>query len=554
MSCSSLFDPAGNHLQRTARFAVACVCVFAPLFLFANDCNTGGQAGVLRALSATTLGKAGIDIGAVCKYSTDDDYVTGPSGTGEVVNLSNGMSVSRTAPQLLSGNIFAAFGLNRFWDFSVDFPVYQDLSGWGVSRAGMGDVEFATKLAYPFALPNAFLSQAYYLNVMVPTGDKQCGFFPRQTYYIRSDANSSGVDAFSTGAVFYNPMLLWTFDFSRLSPMLQLWFHINFGGVIAKEKSGSAVTAALALEYAPSTVITLFVELSGESRVKYYTESFSTDSFDKDPLRFSPGFRLNLPKGLYCVLSGDAGLSDRRPQYRAKWNSGGYGYSTKALPAWSGQFCLGWSHVRKKAIAGTVGPAPKSAAVAARPDTVITSAPQPMTSADNFPDRYAPRDKDQDGVPDSIDKCPEAAGPASNGGCPSPITAASSAASTFPVPVAQEPLRKPLVLGAIHFETGESALSESSLAILAEVAESLNEWPEATVEIQGYSDQMGAEGTNLRLSQLRAQSVLAYLITKGVSSARLRAVGYGSVRPVATNKSAAGRRKNRRVELHRVDE
>jgi len=157
--------------------------------------------------------------------------------------------------------------------------------------------------------------------------------------------------------------------------------------------------------------------------------------------------------------------------------------------------------------------------------------------------RGCPSDADADGVADQLDRCPGTArGVAVDAaGCPARDTAA-----------ALLPMRGPVVLRGVNFETGSSALTPGSFGSLDGVAAALQAHPDIRVEIAGYTDDAGAPGTNLRLSQLRAEAVRAYLVSRGVGAGRLTARGYGSANPVASNSSAAGRAQNRRVELHRL--
>ena len=71
----------------------------------------------------------------------------------------------------------------------------------------------------------------------------------------------------------------------------------------------------------------------------------------------------------------------------------------------------------------------------------------------------------------------------------------------------------------------------------------------AKVEIAGHADSVGSEDYNLNLSQQRADEVKKYLVNKGVSSARLNAIGYGETQPVADNATPEGRKQNRRVDF-----
>ncbi|MDV7400154.1 OmpA family protein, partial [Arthrospira platensis SPKY1] len=80
------------------------------------------------------------------------------------------------------------------------------------------------------------------------------------------------------------------------------------------------------------------------------------------------------------------------------------------------------------------------------------------------------------------------------------------------------------------------------------VADFLNSYQDVTVEIEGHTDAQGAEAYNQTLSQRRADSVKKALVTRyGIAAERVKAIGYGESRPVASNDTAAGRAENRRV-------
>jgi len=103
--------------------------------------------------------------------------------------------------------------------------------------------------------------------------------------------------------------------------------------------------------------------------------------------------------------------------------------------------------------------------------------------------------------------------------------------------------------GKVLFDTGSSKLQPGAKAALDQVAEVLKEYPDYRVRIEGHTDSTGDALTNNTLSQARAESVLNYLYQKGVPFDSLTAVGIGSSRPVATNKTPEGRQLNRRVEI-----
>ena len=106
-----------------------------------------------------------------------------------------------------------------------------------------------------------------------------------------------------------------------------------------------------------------------------------------------------------------------------------------------------------------------------------------------------------------------------------------------------------LTLGDTLFATGKSELKSGATANLDRLTSFLNEYPNRTAAIEGFTDSMGSDEMNQSLSQRRADAVKGYLVGRGVDSARLSASGRGENSPVADNESAAGRQQNRRVEV-----
>ena len=144
-------------------------------------------------------------------------------------------------------------------------------------------------------------------------------------------------------------------------------------------------------------------------------------------------------------------------------------------------------------------------------------------------------DTDGDGVPDYLDQCPQVPGVKANNGCPQ----------------MQREVRQLLqkAMQGIEFETGKATIKAKSYPLLNQVATTFIENSHYIIEVQGYTDNTGKAEANKQLSQKRAQAVMDYLVKKGVSASRLSAVGYGPENPIADNKTAAGRAKNRRVEF-----
>ena len=116
-----------------------------------------------------------------------------------------------------------------------------------------------------------------------------------------------------------------------------------------------------------------------------------------------------------------------------------------------------------------------------------------------------------------------------------------------PVPAASIPEK--WVLIGVNFNFNSSKLTPESYPILYDAAKTLLKNREVSIEIQGYTDNIGTEAYNKALSQKRAEIVKNYLVSKGIDSGRLTAIGMGESDPVADNRTADGRALNRRIEF-----
>jgi outer membrane protein OmpA-like peptidoglycan-associated protein len=147
-------------------------------------------------------------------------------------------------------------------------------------------------------------------------------------------------------------------------------------------------------------------------------------------------------------------------------------------------------------------------------------------------------DTDGDGLNDEKDSCITKAGPLYNKGCPEKYEPAIELIEQVKKAATQ-----------IFFETGSSKLLLKSYAPLNEVAKILLENPLLSMNIEGHTDSIGENNSNLILSKRRAEAVATYLQTKGVDAKRLFAKGFGETQPITSNSTVQGRAKNRRVEL-----
>jgi len=106
-----------------------------------------------------------------------------------------------------------------------------------------------------------------------------------------------------------------------------------------------------------------------------------------------------------------------------------------------------------------------------------------------------------------------------------------------------------IVLRGINFDFNKFDIKPEFKPILDEVASKLKKNPEVNIVVEGHTDAVGSEEYNQKLSERRAYSVYEYFAQKGVARSRMSTMGYGKLRPVADNKTAAGAALNRRVEL-----
>ncbi len=152
-------------------------------------------------------------------------------------------------------------------------------------------------------------------------------------------------------------------------------------------------------------------------------------------------------------------------------------------------------------------------------------------------------DNDKDGIPDKLDKCPlqkeTINGIKDDDGCPDK--------GKGKILLTKGKIK---INDKIYFNSGSDQLKKRSYAILRQIAAFIKaNWQLRLVRIEGHTDDRGNPEMNVDLSERRAQRVRAFLMKLGIAGTRLIAKGYGSTRPISTNKTARGRAKNRRVEF-----
>ncbi|APA66072.1 MAG: OmpA family protein [Maribacter dokdonensis] len=101
----------------------------------------------------------------------------------------------------------------------------------------------------------------------------------------------------------------------------------------------------------------------------------------------------------------------------------------------------------------------------------------------------------------------------------------------------------------VYFDTNKSNVQGTSATTLNKLVGIFKEYPKSNILVEGHTDSAGAEEYNLNLSKQRAESVTNYLISQGIDASRFDTKWYGETQPVGDNSTAAGKAKNRRVEL-----
>ncbi|MEO0814306.1 MAG: OmpA family protein, partial [Myxococcota bacterium] len=146
-------------------------------------------------------------------------------------------------------------------------------------------------------------------------------------------------------------------------------------------------------------------------------------------------------------------------------------------------------------------------------------------------------DNDGDGVADVNDNCPMVAGSPENAGCKKPQLVVIRGCSFD-------------LTEKVYFRTARATIESRSYSLLDNIAELMKAQPQIErIRVEGHTDSRGSAAGNKRLSQARAEAVVAYLVKAGVAAERLEAVGFGEEKPIDSNATSKGREANRRVEI-----
>ena len=132
-----------------------------------------------------------------------------------------------------------------------------------------------------------------------------------------------------------------------------------------------------------------------------------------------------------------------------------------------------------------------------------------------------------------------------------PVKETGSAIEQTPVSKAEPVPEKVSITLNVQFDTGKANIKPKYHNDIKRIADFMSKYPSTSAVIEGHTDNVGKEVVNVKLSHRRAANIKAYLAEKfGIDSSRIKVIGYDYQKPIASNKTAEGRQKNRRGETH----
>jgi outer membrane protein OmpA-like peptidoglycan-associated protein len=135
-----------------------------------------------------------------------------------------------------------------------------------------------------------------------------------------------------------------------------------------------------------------------------------------------------------------------------------------------------------------------------------------------------------------------------------PVQEAGSAMEQTLVSKAESMPEKVSMTMSVQFDTGKTNIEPKYYRDVERIADFMSQYPSTSAVIEGHTDDVGKEVVNIKLSYKRADNIRVYLAEKlGIDRSRMRVIGYDCQKPIASNKTAEGRQKNRRGEIHIIE-
>ncbi|TCD00605.1 OmpA family protein [Pedobacter frigidisoli] len=256
------------------------------------------------------------------------------------------------------------------------------------------------------------------------------------------------------------------------------------------------------------------------------------------------GFKLGVSKGINLDFGYDINFIKSSPTVKNAYNESRFSYAHAGL-----EFALGDKEKSQLQNYSAIADLRKQSAEESAELRRALSSAEENAARDRAQYTKDLGDDDSDGVANKFDKCAGTpSGTVVDGsGCP---LAAPKTQVIKETTVITEADRKVVrdAISNLEFDLGKSTIRAKSYSTLNRVAGLLVE-KNFSLKLAGHTDNTGGRELNLRLSKERAESVKAYLVSQGANASRVEATGYGPDQPISTNKTAAGRQENRRVEF-----
>jgi len=588
--------------------------LFFPILLHAQLISSSSQKSLGHTLTTETRGIGGFDVNTSIGMALDPELITGLSHPDTLFVPATGKYTAlKGLDQLYAYSLAMLYGLNNYTDISLSLPIYHERTRFKQDLSHLGNLALDLKIRYPGDQESLALKQAYYLKLIAPTTSGRGGFYPEHAYQVRTI--NQGFHDFTNEQWVLQPMMIWSLYLNRLNPTLSWVIHTNFGAAI---NQSTALIASLAIQYIYSPFTSYHIEIAGESRISHYIDQFSWNSLDDDKLFVGTGFQTRWKNGVYTQFSLNAGLSDYSKKYHWKKDAYSYSVRATPLVSvnftlgWSGLAKALDSD--RDGIPDESDKCPHEPEDYDRfedddgcpdvdndkdgiPDSLdncpllyvkvdgcpvndkdgdkifdnIDKCPLVPEDYDGFQDEDGcpDTDNDQDGIPDSLDRCPDRAedldGFEDLDGCPD----YDNDKDGIPDSLDNCPLDRGFfqnkgcptqkidgktILRGVSFNQSSAVLTQDSYRIINQAIEKIQANPEQKMEILAYTDSTGSEDANKALSQKRADALVVYMLSKGLSVKNLIALGMGSQNPVASNSTEEGRKKNRRVEIRFLNE
>lgn len=565
-----------------------------------------GQAGLeggaegLHQRNTKTVGQWGFSFGTGGKVSNDQWAMARGGNYSDENGKVHGI---QDVALSFTGNINASLGLLPFVDVGAVWPIYydhvhdedQESEANGMLAGGLGDLDVWVKVRAPLGDEHSVFSVAGMLEVFAPTGKKTAGIRPRHVWNLNANGYT---DPYTAGnlALAYGVIGSADLSYTRRKFPIRINAFASFVYAIDSHEPNAFMYALGANLYTIENM-DFFIEYSGEMRVQ--NKGYPIDPF-VDPMYITPGVRFTIFDGIDVALGFEiSGRNFINPYFSGKKEVEGcedYQVNFKGKGGNRATYCYtpgemyGLVAMANWTFGGTTaiydededGVSDKYDLCAHTPylikvdkegcpyDDDKDGVPNELdvcgkTPAGAVVDSIGcPFDSDNDKVLDGIDKCPNSKLGAfvnefgcerdvDQDGVPDDEDICPNTLKDVEVDSVGCPINKKLDLNrlkqSIRFKSYSAKFTKESYGAMNDIAALMIQFPHVNLEIQGHTDNFGDSRKNKMLSLLRARSVEDYLVEQGIDPMRLRAVGYGADKPVATNATKKGRMQNQRVEL-----